>query len=30
MSTAEDGALGGLIVALIPGYRIKLGNPPPE
>jgi len=27
MSAAEDGALAGLIVALIPGYRIKLGKP---
>lgn len=27
MSAVEDGALGGLIVALIPGYRIKLGKP---
>lgn len=27
MSAVEDGLLGGLIVALIPGYRIKLGKP---
>ncbi|WP_314938778.1 ECF transporter S component [Rothia mucilaginosa] len=27
MSAAEDGALAGLIVALIPGIRIKLGKP---
>ena len=27
MSAVEDGTLGGLIVALIPGYRIKLGKP---
>lgn len=27
MSAAEDGALGGLIVALVPGIRIKLGKP---
>ncbi|WP_314689514.1 ECF transporter S component [uncultured Rothia sp.] len=27
MNAAEDGALAGLIVALIPGYRIKLGKP---
>ncbi len=27
MSAVEDGALAGLIVALIPGYRIKLGKP---
>ena len=27
MSAVEDGLLGGLIVALIPGYRITLGKP---
>lgn len=27
MSAVEDGALGGLIVALVPGIRIKLGKP---
>ena len=27
MSAVEDGLLGGLIVALVPGYRIKLGKP---
>ena len=27
MSAVEDGLLGGLIVVLIPGYRIKLGKP---
>lgn len=27
MRAVEDGLLGGLIVALIPGYRIKLGKP---
>ena len=27
MNAVEDGALGGLIVALIPGIRIKLGKP---
>lgn len=27
MSAAEDGALAGLIVALVPGIRIKLGKP---
>jgi hypothetical protein len=27
MSAVEDGTLWGLIVALIPGYRIKLGKP---
>ena len=27
MSAVEDGLLGGLIVALIPGYRIALGKP---
>ncbi len=27
MNAAETGTLWGLIVALIPGYRIKLGKP---
>ena len=27
MSAVEDGALGGLLVALVPGIRIKLGKP---
>ncbi len=27
MSAVEDGLLGGLIVALVPGIRIKLGKP---
>ena len=30
MNAAETGTLWGLIVALIPGIRIKLGKPTPE